>query len=84
MVAGKQHHRQACASNDAAGTVEETGRYAVAIERVARKQNHIGPVPLCRAQDRRQASIGITIMRAAHVVMLNVQIGAVNYDQFTV
>jgi hypothetical protein len=53
MVAGQQHHRQACTSNDAAGTVEKIGRYAVAIERIARKQNHIGPMLVCRAQDRR-------------------------------
>jgi hypothetical protein len=84
MVAGQQHQRQACTNNDAADMVEKIGRYAVAIERVARQQNHIGPMLVCRAQDRLQAGSGITVLQAPPVLMLDMQIGAVNYEKFAV
>jgi hypothetical protein len=39
---------------------------------------------VCGAQDRLQAGSGITILQAPPVVMLDMQIGAVNYEKLAV
>jgi hypothetical protein len=78
MIAWQQDDRHRRGRNYASGTIQQIIRQSVAIECVAGKHHYVGVEALSRTQYGRESRRAVAAMQPRRVVMIHVQIGAVN------
>ena len=78
MVAGQDHHRQRRGRDDRGGTIEQIIRQAVAIEGVAGQHHDVRAGVTGSGQDPGEAGRAVAAVQPGGVVVIQVQIGAVN------
>jgi len=78
MIAGQQHDGQRRGRDDRSCSLEQINRHAMAIEGVAGQHHRVRAGGPRRAQDAGEPGGAITPMQPCSVVMIYVQVGAVN------
>jgi hypothetical protein len=83
VVAGQQHHRQPRRRNERGGPLEQDWRHAVAIEGIARKHHDVRTGAAGGTQHARKPCRAVASMQPCSVVMIHMQVGAVNDHDVT-
>ena len=78
VVAGKDHHGQRRGRDDGGGAIEQVNRQAVAIEGVTGQHHDVRIRVTGRGQDTGEAGGAVAAVQPRGVVVIQVQIGAVN------
>ncbi len=78
VVAGQKHHGQRRRRNDRSRSIEQINRHAMAVEGVAGQHHDVRAGRAGGAQDAGEPGGAITPMQPGSIVMIYVQVGAVN------